>query len=180
MSAGFGSEFQKKTTEGSKMFMNVFVLCFVLSVIFFFFGLWFYSNSEDTAYHATLKKLNEVSSKNESLEKILNANISTIATNNLKFQALENLNIKMSEDLKKAQDEMDVFRDQVFDTREKQIKLRDMLSRKRPQFSLPTGVIPIEISINPNPPKSPHGAKPTKDQRATLKKVKSQLDGLSR
>jgi len=156
------------------------LICFLLSAAFCAAGFWFYSNSEHTAFDKTFEVINSVKKDFKDLNELVTSNITTIANANLRVKAVEEDNAKMRLEISKMSDELDVFRDQVCDTREKQIKLRDMLSKKRPQISMPTGPIPIEIYMGSGPsPKSPH-AKPTTEQKATLKKVKKQLDGLSR
>jgi chromosome segregation ATPase len=141
--------------------MTIFVLCFLASVMFFCAGLYFYDNQGNTAFHKTMEIINKTNRSVEELNTLITSNISTVATGNLRIKSME-------DEIKKMRDELDVFRDQVSDTREKQIKLRDSLSRKRPQISVPTGPIAIELYSNPRPA--------TKD----FKNIKKKLDGLSK
>lgn len=142
--------------------MAVFVACFVLSVLFFGAGLYFFQNQETTAFHKTLLMIDKVGSDVKSLETLVTSNISTVGNANVRVGLLE-------ESVKKMQDELDVFRDQMADTREKQIRLRDALSKKRPQitFSHP---VPVEV-INNSKLKTPV---------REIKKLKDQIKELSK
>jgi septation ring formation regulator EzrA len=132
-------------------------------------GFWYYGQSEDTAFHKTLAEIKSIKADYKRVDDLVASNISTVANCNLKVKELEQTVAKM-------RDELDVFRDQVADTREKQIRLREALAAKRPQVKMPSGPIQVEFVTSPTPPKSPH----QKADPAVVKKVKKQLQELSK
>jgi hypothetical protein len=142
--------------------MAVFVACFVLSVLFFGAGLYFFQNQESTAFHKTLALIDKVGVEIKSVETLVTSNISTVGNANVRIGLLE-------DSVKKMRDELDVFRDQVADTREKQIKLRDALSRKRPQLTF-SSPVPVELINNAK----------LKTPVKEVKKLKEQIKELSK
>lgn len=142
-------------------------------------GFYFYNNSEDTAFHKLLGENKSVKADVKRLDELTASNISTVAKNNVKVEEMEKKFIDLE---KRFNEQMDIFRDQCHETREKQMQLRNELSNKRPVVKF-TGPIPVEVYQGTTPPKSPH-TKPTPKPESVdpklLKKVKKQLDGLSR
>lgn len=131
-----------KTPNEGERIMSVSAVIFILGVLMIIGSVWIYSKSEDTAYDKLLSKYNETSAKLKELEGLVNSNISTAGSANINAKdAKTQVETKLAE----FRTELDVFRDQCADTREKQIQLRDALSRKRPQINIPTGPIVFEI-----------------------------------
>lgn len=131
----------QQTKQGEKN-MQVVAVIFILGVLMIIGSVFIYSKAEDTAYDKLLAKYNENNAKIKELEGLLNSNISTAGSANVNAKdAKEQVEKKLAE----FRSELDVFRDQCADTREKQIELRDALSKKRPQINIPTGPIVVEI-----------------------------------
>jgi hypothetical protein len=153
------------------MTMLGFVLCFLGSAIFMGIAFWLYNTKEDTAFHKTLVEINALKADVKRFDELISSNIQTVATCNVRVKTLEETVLKM-------RDELDVFRDQVADTREKQMKLRDALSKKTSRVILPQGPIPIEIQFPTmaTTPKSPH----QKADPKLMKKIKKELEVLSK
>lgn len=141
--------------------VQVFVLFFIFSILFMGLGLWFYNNKESTAFHNVLTEVNALKAELKRLDAV-----ETIQkTHSVRIGDLE-------QDFEDCEKQLDVFRDQVGETREKQIQLRDALSRKRTKVYVTQGAIPMEIMGKS--PKVPDG--PPKD---LIKKVKKQMRELS-
>lgn len=156
--------------KGDSMTATVVLLaCLILAAIFCAGGFWFYNNAEDTAMHTFVRLDRERAAEVKALNDLLVSNISTVGNANIRVKAME-------EQLVKMRDELDVFRDQVADTREKQIKLKDRLASKRPTIHF-SGPIPVELYTNPKAPASPHN--PKVDPKL-VKKIKKQLDEVSK
>lgn len=147
-------------------------------VVFTVIGLYFYEKREDEAYSGTLAKMNEVHALYKKSEeekagykKAMEEAKAEAAAATLKVGALEL-------EVKKHEEALDVFRDQVMDTREKQVKLREILATKKTQITLPTGAIQVEI-LHPTkkrvdtPPPVPRSGQPLgKGMGAILKEQK--------
>lgn len=138
--------------------MSVGAVMFIMGVLMIIASVWIYSKSEDTAFDKLLDKQNQQQGKIKELEELINSNISTVAKSNLRVQDVETSNKETVAKVDKFREELDVFRDQCADTREKQAHLRDALSTKRPIVNLkPSGPIQIEIMgpTKPQPPPVP-------------------------
>lgn len=129
-------------------------------VAFVVLGLYFYEKREDEAYSNTLTKVSEVKAlyeksekEKEGYKKLLDDATAEAKAASIKVGALE-------AEVTKLNDAMDVFRDQVMDTREKQVKLREILATKKTQVVLPQGAIQVEILKSAAPPKIPAGPPP--------------------
>lgn len=137
--------------------MNSVIMIFIACVILFALALWVYNDKEKTAAHQAVGQVGLINTEIKTLKKDLNdlksvasSNITTIMNQAAKIEALSAQVVNMK-------DELQVFRDQVSDTREKQIQLRDDLSKKRPVLRAPQGPIQIEI-LTPSkkaPPSKP-------------------------
>lgn len=158
--------------------MGMFMFFLLCSAIFAAVGVWHYSQSEDTAFHkliglcrsceADVKRHEEKITKHEETFKALNERLDAAEAKVKEFES-----------------QLDIFRDQVGETREKQIQLKNDLSNKTSRILMPKGPIPVEIYVAPTakavpqkqqaPPKIP---KETPQQ--TMKKLKKQIDGLSK
>ena len=161
--------------------VSVGAIMFLLGVVMIIASILIYSKAEDNSFSTLLNKQNEQSGKLRELENLLNSNISTIAANNLRVQDCEKSNTAMKTELERMRIELDVFRDQVGDTREKQIHLRDALSRRTSNIKLPTGPIQIEImggSSKPRVPKPQQTPPPVPPKKGPLGKgIKAVMEG---
>ncbi len=138
------------------MNLAIFIV-FVVAMIAVLFASHFYMKAENTVFQKTLGMITSLSNELSQCDKLVASNISTVGASNIRIATLE-------ASLKKMSGEIEVFRDQISDTQEKQMKLREALSRKTSRIILPTG--PIQMEIYPG-------------KAANLKKVKEQLEGLS-
>jgi hypothetical protein len=158
--------------------MGTFAFLMFCAAIFAAMGIWHYSQSEDTAFHKTLGLCRSCEADVKRHEEKLKKYDEDFKALNARLDAAE-------AEVKKFTEQLDIFRDQVSDTREKQIQLKDDLSNKTQRLVMPKGPIPVEIYVAPTvratapkqqaPPKIP---KETPQQ--TMKKIKKQIDGLSK
>lgn len=152
--------------------MSGVVVIFLGSVLFVALGLYFWDKREGEAYDNTWVEMKKVMSKVNALENDLTAKqkelyltIKDFNEAKNRIQGLEDANAKLRE-------ELDVFRDQVADTQEKQIKIREALAAKRPMTKvvLPTGPIQVEVWSRPvqqtKPPTQPSAQPPPQQQPA--------------
>lgn len=140
--------------EGNmKMFeVSVGLLClaFLLVVI----ALIVYFKADDTYGHQSLEKLNKYIADQKEKDKSLDTLLLSNAGNSNAIEHISKETEKklkeMYERIEKQDDRLDVFEAQCADTREKQIQLRDDLSKKRPVVQM-KGVLPVEIYMNNTP-----------------------------
>ena len=125
--------------------MSSIVTIFACCVVVFAMAVYVYSRKEDTASDLLRSEIRYMKSELKRMEDIFASNVVTISNTNLKLQGLEMRTARLA-------DEMDIVRDQVSETREKQISLRDDLSRKRPVVKMPSGPIQVEFYHNPKKP----------------------------
>jgi len=148
-------------------------LIFIGCVVIFALALMLYSDKENTAAHQAIAKVNGLNSELIQLKKhidelksVASSNISTIMAQSAKIEAL-------TAQVTNMKDEIQVFRDQVSDTREKQIQIRDDLSKKRPIFR-PSGPIQIEIMSSSSPSKKSPPQKPGKGIKSLIREGRTQ------
>jgi len=120
------------------------ILCLAEAVIFVFGALHFYEIKDKTAYtdlqEELKKEINESRKREKEISDLLSSNISTVATSNLRVQALE-------ENSRKFAGELDIFRDQCGETIRKQLELREELSKKKTKTTIKTPSGPIQLEI---------------------------------
>ena len=167
--------------------MGMFMFLYLCAALFAGIGMWHYSQSEDSAFHKTLGLCRSCEADVKRHEEKITKQEEELKSFSVKLTAAE-------EQVKKFQDELNIFRDQVGETRERQIQLKDDLSNKTQRILLPKGPIPIEIYVSktaraviPNgppkqqsPPPKQQAPPPTKPDKATLNKLKKQIEGLSK
>jgi septal ring factor EnvC (AmiA/AmiB activator) len=177
--------------QGGNVGVTFFLFC--LAIVFAAFGFWHYSQSEDTAFHKILGLCRSCDADIKRHEKQIDEHKAS----------MEKLNARMADvelAMRGFDEQLDIFRGQVGETREKQIQLKADLSKKDHKLVMPTGPIMVEIHSKPaipNPPKkklTPEEVKMINEHRAKLqkiqpkpetpqdamKKIKKQLDGLSK
>jgi chromosome segregation ATPase len=140
--------------------MNSILMIFIACVILVALAIWVYNDKDKTAGDQAVAQVRLLNTEIRSVKKDLNdlksvasSNITTIMNQAAKIEALSAQVVNMK-------DEIQIFRDQVSETREKQIQLRDDLSKKRPVLRAPQGPIQIEIltpSKKAPPPKPGKG-----------------------
>lgn len=151
--------------------MNSILMIFIACVVLVALAIWVYNDKDKTSGDQALAQIglqnSEIKSLKKSIEElksVASSNISTIMAQNSKIEHL-------TAQVTNLKDEVQVFRDQVSDTREKQIQLRDDLSRKRPIFKAPQGPIQIEILA---PSKKAPPQKPGKGIKSLIREGKVQ------
>lgn len=132
--------------------MTSLLLIFVACIVTMFAAVWVYNKNEDTAFHETKRTIDDLRTKLKEQETLLQSNIGTVASANLRVQAAES---KVAE----FEKQVEAVQDHCAKLRECQIALQDALSKKRPVFK-PSGPIQVEIFTSDKAPKSPHGKKP--------------------
>ena len=138
------------------MVIGIFVAC----ILAMFAAIWVYNKSEDTAFHDTKLRITELEmvldtneDKVKKLEELLNSNINTVASSNLKVMELE----KQVEALKnivrrieqKTGDEVSGLQEHCAKLREGQIGLQEKLSRKEQTTTIKG---PIEVEVRHSKP----------------------------
>jgi uncharacterized protein HemX len=122
---------------------NMFLLLIFIAAIFAGAGFWYYNNSEGTAFHKTLRMC-------QSCESDVLRHEETLKEYELEFSQVYERIVKLEDQIAKQHEQLEVFRDQVQDTREKQLQLRSDLSSKTTRVILPKGPIPVEIYTPPS------------------------------
>lgn len=125
--------------------MTALVLIFAACCVVFALAVFVYCRAENTAASESRQKIKELIAKQIEMESRLTGNTTTTISGKAK---IESFLAAADERFKKFSEELQVFREQVADTREKQIQIRELVASKRPVFKL-TGAIPIEIHTPP-------------------------------
>lgn len=129
--------------------IGAMVLIFCSCVVIFALAVMIYEKRESTASQMIVNELRRAQDEVKRLNELVTSNVSTVISCKSKVEQFE---LMIESRLKKCDDALEVFRDQVGETREKQIKLQDALSNKRPIVKVPTGAIQVEIyQGKPNP-----------------------------
>jgi len=119
----------------------------------------FYEIKDKSSYAEISQALSDLRLEVKSIRDLASGNSNSIAQNNLKLDAF-------AKNIESFRAELDVYRDQTADTREKQIKLQDAISKKRPVIKMPQGPIVFEVM--------------TSDKAELFKGTKKQIKDLSK
>lgn len=122
--------------------MTPLVVIFCCCIVIFALAIVIYEKREATASQSVLIELKKAQSDIKRLEDLVSSNVSTCISVRSRVEQMESV---VGDRLKKCDDALEIFRDQVSETREKQMKLQDVLSQKRPVVKLPQGAIQVEI-----------------------------------
>ena len=109
--------------------METMISVYFVCVLVMFAALYFYTRSEKTIYHATMARLSSLEGRLKILEDLVHGNLSTVSSSNLKIKAFDEKMTSMS-------DEINNFQEHLTKVREQQIKLREILSRKKKTVTL--------------------------------------------
>jgi homoserine trans-succinylase len=168
--------------------MAFFLFC---AAVFAAIGIWHYGQSEDTAFHKTLGLC-------KSCEADVKRHEEKFTKMDEEMKSMQSRLADVELVMKGFDEQLEVFRDQVGETREKQIQLKADLSKKESKIVMPTGPIMVEIHSKPQVPQrkklTPEEVKMINEHRAKLqkmqpkketpqdamKKIKKQIDGLSK
>lgn len=133
--------------------MTPMICIFVASVIVLAIAVFIYNRAERNASAQVAAQIKTFLAKLKEIDDRTTGNTSTVVSAKTQLD----LFIKIFEkEMSSYQSEIAVFRDQLAETREKQMQLREDLSRKRPIVKF-SGPIPVEIHNNPTPPKKGKG-----------------------
>lgn len=139
--------------------MDLFLIAalFVGATVLFAMSIWNYNRKDSTESARLNQRLDTFESKYKQLENLVGQNVSTV------------VQCKMR--LEKFDQDVELVREQMSDTREKQILLKETLASKRPVIRMPQGPIAVELYAG-----NPKAATPTK----LMKKIKQQIDTVSK
>lgn len=139
--------------------MDLFLIAalFVGATVLFAMSIWNYNRKDSTESARLNQRLDSFESQYKQLENLVGQNVSTV------------VQCKMR--LEKFDQDVELVREQMGDTREKQIQLREVLANKRPVLKMPQGPIQVELYAG-----NPKAATPTK----LMKKIKGQLGEVSK
>jgi septal ring factor EnvC (AmiA/AmiB activator) len=121
-----------KTTRGKRV--SSFLLFFTGAVLLVFGAILFYELKDKSSFDEIKAEINELRQEIKSISDVANGNSNSVANLNLRLNAMEEV-------INSFKNELDVFRDQTSETREKQIKMQDALSKKRPVLKVPSPII---------------------------------------
>lgn len=136
------------------------VIIFIGCIMFVVLGLYFYEKREDEAYSKTLGLMTETNNAVKKAIEDKEAYAKRAEAAETEAKAATAAVAECSGKIAKFEEALDVFRDQVMDTREKQVKLREILATKKTQVVLPQGAIQVEILKSAPGPKIPPGPPP--------------------
>ena len=114
--------------------MSSFLLFFTGAVLLVFGAILFYELKDKSSFDEIKAEINELRQEIKSISDVANGNSNSVANLNLRLNAMEEV-------INSFKNELDVFRDQTSETREKQIKMQDALSKKRPVLKVPSPII---------------------------------------
>jgi hypothetical protein len=128
------------------------IMIFCCCVVVFAISIFIYEK-RDTPNSAMIVEMKRLQMEVKRIDELVSGNTSTV----IKVRTDVDHFLRSSEGRFKACDDaLQVFRDQVSETREKQIQLKSELSSKRPIVKFPQGAIQLEI-IQTTPTKKPLG-----------------------
>ncbi len=139
--------------------VTALLICFIGAVFLVLGGIMLYEIKDKATNEELKTEIFSLKQHIKTLSDTTLGNSNSVANCNLRLNA-------MDEALKSLKSELDVFRDQVGETREKQIKLQDAISKKRPIVKMPEGPIVFEVM--------------TSDKAELFKRAKKQLKDLSK
>lgn len=154
---------------------------FIFFAMFGMYGIWKYSNSETNAYNTIVDKARDqeaamqtLTKKVEDLDKKVEDQNDVIQAKVLEIEALKAKADALEKDFADNQEHMAKLR-------KSQIDLRDRSYPRHIEMTFkPSGAIPVEI-LGPTKPTLPAPAKgQPKPSPALMKKLKKQVDGLSK
>ena len=143
--------------------MTSILIIYIASSLVMFVAIYIYNNQEKTAFHKTQEILALQNKKVLELDGLIASNISTVATANARIKEMETKLTCYTQLMNQGAQEIEDLQEHCAKLRESQINIKDMLSNKRPSIKL---TVPVPVSIQANP--------------ETVKKIKSQLKGLSK
>lgn len=116
------------------MRVSSFLLLFLGSVILVFGAILFYEVKDKTTFNEMNAEIKDIKNQLKTLQDISSGNSTSVANCNLRLNS-------MDEVINSFKTELDVFRDQTAETREKQIKIQDAISKKRPVLKVPSPIV---------------------------------------
>lgn len=148
-------------------------LIFFLAIIVAIFGVYKYNKSEMNDYAELISKMNHQAGEINTLK----AELKKVEDFKIAMEAFDRKVIDLGNDVEQSQDHNAKLREAV-------IELRDKLSRRRPVTQV-QGPIQVEFYTRPAPKqnaplKVPDGPPPAKPDPKLLKKVKKQVQELSK
>lgn len=152
-----------KFSEGKEMTTLLFI--FVGCAVIMFAAIYVYNQKESTAFHKTQEQIAELKIKVRDLEALLTSNIGTVGNANLKVKELDMKVTCFSNQVDKAEAEVEHLQEHCAKLRESHITLKELLSRKRPVTKIQG---PIEIQV----------VTPQQKLKADAAKVKKQIKEL--
>lgn len=131
--------------------MGTLFIIFCGCIAFTLMGLYFWDKREGEAYDSILTKVKEIRSDYKKYDERQTELETTVKNYSDLVKELDAKIEACEARIAHFKDETDVFRDQVSDTREKQIKLREDLSKKTPKIELkvPQGPFLVELYSRP-------------------------------